>query len=183
MKFPCLQTRRAGLDACRLLLAATVAVALSGALAAVAQAQPMPDRAHHGMGGHAMGPGGEAGPMMRGRMLDAVGASADQKARIHDIMARAHDEGRAQHDSERGLRQQMLALMAAPRIDAAAAEDLRQKLQAGRDAASKRHLQALLDASAVLTPEQRQKMADTARSHQEMMQRHQQERRTLAPKG
>lgn len=164
-------------------LAATVVVALAGAWAQPANAQPMPGGAAHAMAHHRMGPGMAGGPMMSGRMLDSVGASADQKARIQDIMTRAHQEGRAQHESERGLHQQLMALMAAPSIDAVAAEGIRQKLQAGREAASKRHLQAMLDASAVLTPEQRQKLAETAKARHDLMQRHQQERRALEPRG
>ncbi len=121
--------------------------------------------------------------MLSDRALDSVGASAEQKAKVHEIFARAHDAGRQQHQGERALHEQMHGLMSAPQVDAAAAESLRQRLQAGRDAASKRHLQAMLDASAVLTPEQRQKLAQKGQARREMMERHQHERRSLAPHG
>ena len=183
MAFPSQQAGGKSPVPLRTRVAATVLLALCAAAASLAQAQPMPNGPAHAMAHHRAGSERAGGPMMSGRMLDAVGASADQKSRIQAIMARVHEEGRAQHDGERGLHQQMVALLAAPRIDAAAAEDIRQKLQAGRESASKRQLQAMLDASAVLTPEQRQKLADTALSRREMMQRHQQERRALDPKG
>jgi len=45
-------------------------------------------------------------------------------------------------------------------------------------------MQALLDASAVLTPEQRVQLAERIKQRGDMMQRHQQERRALEqPKG
>jgi Spy/CpxP family protein refolding chaperone len=70
----------------------------------------------------------------------------------------------------------MLALLLAPQVDAAAAEALRQQLQARHDGASKRHLQAMLDAGAVLTPEQRQTLAARLNARREMMERHRRER-------
>ena len=76
----------------------------------------------------------------------------------------------------------MMALMAAPQVDAAAAEALRQQLQARRDVASKRQLQAMLDVGAVLTPEQRQKLADRMKSRQDMMKRHHRERQANEPR-
>ncbi len=125
---------------------------------------------------HTRGHGAVGQPMMSGRLLDAVGASADQRARIQHIMTQAHDDVAKQHEADRALHQQMLAVMAAPQIDAAAAENLRQQLQARRDVASKRHLQAMLDAGAVLTPEQRAKLAERMKTRREMMERHHRER-------
>jgi protein CpxP len=50
---------------------------------------------------------------------------------------------------------------------------------AQHDAASKRMLQAMLDVSRVLTPEQRAKLAERMQQRREMMQRHDKERRQL----
>ena len=190
-----LQGRRQAFKGARLGLSAALLVALSGALLTSAQAQPMgghgmpggmgagmgAEGPHHAMA-HRMGPGMAGGPMPSERLLDSVGASADQKSRIKDIMGRARDDTRQQHQADRALHEQMMGLMAAPQIDAAAAEGLRQQLQAHRDTASKRHLQAMLDASAVLTPEQRQKLAERALSHREMNERHHREREALTPR-
>jgi len=114
--------------------------------------------------------------MINDRMLDAVGASAEQKNRVREIMSVARDEIRKAREGDRGLHQQMMVLLAAPKIDPAAAEALRQKLIASHDATSKRRLQAMLDAAAVLSPEQRQKLAERLKTRHDMMERHQRER-------
>ena len=185
------QGRRKAFNRAQIGLSATLLVALSGALLTPAQAQPagahgMPggtgaEGPHHAMA-HRMGPGAAGAAVLSERWLDSVGASVDQKARIKDIMGRARDDSHQQHQADRALHEQMMGLLAAPQVDAAAAEGLRQQLQAHRDTASKRHLQAMLDASAVLTPEQRQKLAERAKSHREMNQRHHREREALTPR-
>lgn len=119
--------------------------------------------------------------MLHPRQLELVGATADQKAKIREIYKAAHADMAKQHEAQRDLHRQMARLMAAPTVDAAAAEALRQKISAGRDAASKRMLQAMLDAGGVLTPEQRQKMAEHMAKRREMMERHHRERRELDP--
>lgn len=171
-------------------LAAGAVLLAAGALSigqAQAQAQPQPGMAgpqHAAM--HRMGPGLHGGlPMLPERMLDAVGASAEQKAKLREIFKTAGDDLRAQHESRRALHEQMMKLLAAPQVDGAAAEALRQKQLAAHDVASKRQLQAMLDAQAVLTPEQRAKLAERMAERQqrmhERMQRH--EHRAPAPKG
>ena len=175
------------------LTAATLLVALAGATASVAQAQPMPGAGpgrgpgtmqagmqaglHGGMHGGQMGRHG--GPMVSDRLLDAVGATADQKTRVHDIFKAAQDDLRKQREAGGDLHQQMMQLMTAPQVDAAAAEALRQQQLARQDVASKRMLQAMLDARAVLTPEQRQKLAERMKSRHQMMDRHQRERQSV----
>jgi protein CpxP len=167
--------------------------ALAGATADFAQAQPV-----GGMGGmdgmagkdaaamphgsqraahHAQGGPGDR--MMSERLLDAVAASDEQKIRVRDILKVSRDEQRSQHEAGRALHQQMMQLLAAPQIDAAAAEALRQQQLARHDAGSKRRLQAMLDVQAVLTPEQRAKMAMQMKSRQDMMERHQRERPSM----
>lgn len=156
------------------LLAATVTLALAAGLAQTASAQP-----HEGRG-----PGGPGmGLMMPGhhleRMLDAVNASTEQRAQIRQIMKGAADDLRAQRESGRKLHQDMQALFTQPTVDARAAEALRQQLLAQHDAASKRMLQAMLEASRVLTPEQRQTLADKMAQRRSMMERHRAERSQL----
>jgi len=162
------------------LLAVACVVALSGAYMSVAHAQP------------AMGP--SAGPMMFGdgphggrgleRMLDGINASADQRSRIHDIIKAAQADLRTQREASRGLREQAMTLFAAPTVDANAVEALRQRMQQQRDVASRRWTQAMLDVSAVLTPQQRKQLVDRMQQRRDMMQRHWQERRSLEqPKG
>lgn len=170
--------------AARGLRLAAALLASAAALAALpAGAQPAPPAPPGAMPAHAMHH--RAGPGMPGlseRQLDAVGASAEQKAQVRKIMDAAREDLRQQHESQRELHQQMVALMAAPQLDAAAAEALRQKSVAGHDAASKRMLQAMLDAGAVLTPEQRQKLGERMKQRQERMDQPR-ERRGPEPRG
>lgn len=127
--------------------------------------------AHHRMAsGKGMGMPGMAMPE---RMLDAVGASAEQKAKLREIYQAAGDDMRAQHQAGRALHAQMAALMAAPQVDAAAAESLRQQQLTRHDTVTKRALQAMLDAQAVLTPEQRAKLAEHMAKRQQMKGHHQ----------
>lgn len=151
------------------LAAAGLVLALAGGAAQMAQAMP------GGMGGHHGGPHA-AGPMMHGRLLQSVGATSEQQAKVHDIMKAARDDVRKLHDGAGDLRAQGAQLMAAPTIDARAVEALRQKRLALHDAVSKRMTQAMLDAAAVLTPEQRQKLAETMAKRHDMMERHRRER-------
>jgi Spy/CpxP family protein refolding chaperone len=163
----------------KLLGVAAAGAALVAGSAGVALAQPM------GPHGHAMhGPGamGMGGGRMGGAMLDAAGATADQRAKIQSIMKAARDELRAQHEGARALHQQMAQLLSAAQLDPAAIEATRAKIAAQHDAASKRMTQALLDAAAVLTPEQRQKIATQMAARRDTMERHRHEREALTPK-
>jgi Spy/CpxP family protein refolding chaperone len=168
----------------RHLTAITLVLALAGATADVAQAQPMGGMGGKDAAGMPHGSqrashhphGGPGDRMMSERLLDAVGASDEQKTRVRDILKASRDEQRSQHEAGRALHQQMMQLLAAPQIDAAAAEALRQQQLARHDAASKRRLQAMLDVQAVLTPEQRVKLAAQMKTRQDMMERHQRER-------
>jgi Spy/CpxP family protein refolding chaperone len=158
------------------LVVATVFVALAGGLAlTAASAQPMGDM--HGMRG------GMGGPMMMERMLDGANASADQRTQIRQIMQAAHSDVQALREQQRALRQQGQALFAQPNVDARAAETLRQQGMALHDQVSKRMLQARLDASAVLTPAQRQTLATRMAQRQALMERQRAERAALDKSG
>ena len=164
------------------LFAAALVLSLTGAVVAVAQAQT--PNAPPAAAGHAWGHGGHGDGRMVERMLDSVNASADQRARIQEIMKSAMTDQRAQRQAARGLHEQAMALFAQPTVDARAAEAVRQQMLQQHDQSSRRWMQALLDASAVLTPEQRVQLAERMKQRGDMMQRHQQERRALEqPKG
>jgi len=158
--------------------AAAVLAAIVGFGASLAQAQPMQAQAERGAqhaAHHRMAPGmgmGMPGVAIPERLLDKVGASAEQKTRLREIAKAAGDDLRSQREAGQTLHQQMLALMAAPQVDAAAAEALRQQQLARHDAVTKRSLQAMLDAQAVLTPEQRAQIAQhMAARHKTMKER------------
>ena len=144
-------------------------VGVVGSVGIAAWAQP------HGagmMGGHGMMMGHRFD-----RALADVGANDAQRAQVKQIMQAAMADLRQQHEATRALRQQSMQLFSQPTVDANAAEALRQQMLAQHDAASKRMLQAMLEMSRVLTPEQRARLAERMQQRREMMQRHDSERR------
>jgi len=131
--------------------AAALVVAVAGGLAVNAIAQP-----HRG-------PAGFGGPMMMmgnphrlERLLSALNATDAQRAQITSILTTARSDLRAQHEVGRALQQKMMQVFTAPNVDANAAESLREQMLTQHDQASRRMLQAMLDVSSVLSPEQRQ---------------------------
>ena len=169
---------------------AALALAVSAAVAPV-WAQPAaggpgagPGMGQHGMGRHG-GHGGEGMPgmgmMLSPRMLDAVRATPEQRAQLKQIMDGARRDLATQRDARKALRDEAQRVFTQPNVDANAAEALRQKMLAQHDQASKRRMQAMVEASRVLTPDQRKQMADLAKRRGEMMERHRRERETLAP--
>lgn len=139
-------------------LAAVLTLAAAGAAGAAPPA------------GHAMLPFG--GPGM-GRLLDQVEATPEQRSQIAQITQAARADLRAQHEAGRSLREQSLQLFTQPTVDADAAEALRRQMLEQHDRASQRSLQAMLELSRVLTPEQRVRMAElaTERMGEQMKQR------------
>jgi Spy/CpxP family protein refolding chaperone len=156
----------------RITLAGLV-VALAGATAVTAFA--------HGPGRGDMAGGPFMGRMSE-RMLDSVDATAEQRAQIRQITEAARADLRAQRDGRRALHEQAMDLFKQPTVDANAAEALRQQMLQQHDQASRRMLQAMLDVSRVLTPEQRARLAERAAQRRDMMKRHWQERQDLQPR-
>ena len=154
----------------RLMMASLLVAGAAAVLSVSAFAGP---GAGHGMRGgeHSMMMG-----RMGDRMLDAVNATDAQRAQIKQIMQAARDDLKVQRDANRGLRERSLAIFAAPTVDAAQAESVRQQMIAQHDASSRRMLQAMLDASRVLTPEQRAKLAERVKERAARMQEHMQGR-------
>ena len=138
-------------------------------------------------GGHGGGHAGHGGPgmgMMMGgrgleRMLDGVNASAEQRAQIKAIADRAMADMKAQRETGKGTREQMMKLFAQPTVDANAVEALRAQKMQQHDQSSRRMTQAMLEVSRVLTPEQRKQLADRAAQRSSMMERHMNERRSM----
>lgn len=160
-----------------LLVAVLATVALS------AWAQPGPGMQRHG-GGGMEGPGLFMGHG-RGldRMLDSVNATEAQRAQIHQIAEQAAADLKAQHDQHRALRERSVQIFTAPTVDAAAAESVRQQMLAQHDASSRRMLQAMLDISNVLTPDQRAKIGQLIQQRREhMRERMQQPMERAQPK-
>jgi Spy/CpxP family protein refolding chaperone len=120
-----------------------------------------------------------ANPQMAGRLLDSVNATPEQRTQIKGLAEAAQRDLQAERSAGRQLREQAMTLFAQPTVDTRAAEALRQQMLARQDAASKRMTQFMLDVSRVLTPEQRQRLAERMAKRHDMMERHQRERRQL----
>jgi periplasmic protein CpxP/Spy len=160
-------------------------LALAATAWQVAQAQPDGGpghpREHAGLGMHGGGPGGPGGMDGRGlaRWLDDVQASAEQRSRIQDILKAARQDIRRQREAGAGQRDRAMQIFTQATLDPAAAEALRQQMLAEHDRSSQRMMQALLDAAAVLTPEQRSQLGQRLQQRRELMQRHRAEREAL----
>lgn len=96
---------------------------------------------------------------MLDRMLDDVKATDAQRTQIKQIAEAAKKDLQTQREAGRGLHEKTMQILSAPKIDDAAAESVRQQMLAMHDKVSKRSLQAMLDISRVLTPEQRAQLA------------------------
>jgi len=94
--------------------------------------------------------------------LDSVGATSDQEAKIHDIVAKSFTDLAPKPEEHDAFRKQVLELLKAPTIDKAAIEKLRAQHIAEMDAKSKTLVDAVEQAAEVLTPDQRTKLADKA---------------------
>ena len=90
-----------------------------------------------------------------GSVLDEIDVTSEQEDKIWAIIEEARDEIGPTFRDFRETREQVIELLGAPYIDRAAAEKLRSERVAAIDAASRKMTTALLDAAAVLTPEQR----------------------------
>ena len=123
------------------------------------------------------GAGGHHGMMLFGgspehvgravdRMLDGVDASDAQRSQIKQIATQAAADLESQRAAGRGLRDRGAEVFTAPNVDARDVESLRQQMLAQHDQTSKRVMQALLDVSRVLTPEQRVKIGERIKQHQ-----------------
>lgn len=103
------------------------------------------------------------------RWLDGLNATDAQRAQIKPIALAAAADLNVQRTTQRDLRAQGVQLFGAPSVDANAAESLRQQMVAQHDQASRRVLQAMLEVSGVLTPDQRVKVAERFQQRQTVM--------------
>jgi len=101
-------------------------------------------------------------------LLHEVDASDEQVAAVTEIATRAATELKALHQAHRARRESFTqALVSA---DRGALEALRGEELATVEAASQRLVAALADAAEVLTPEQRQRLAEAHARHHEQVE-------------
>jgi protein CpxP len=180
-----LQKRPRGIK--RLVAAVLIAGSATVALSAWSHEPHMGGPRGPGMMGPGMGVPGIGGPglfmgpgalnpehmnRMIDRMLDGLNATDAQRTQIKEIARVAAVDLKAQHDRDDGkaLRDKSLQLFTAPTIDAAAIDSVRQQMEGLRDQSNKRVMQAMIDISRVLTPEQRMKAGAVARFQSDRMQ-------------
>jgi len=134
-------------------------VALSALLLASAAGGISTARAGGRGGGEEMGAGtGEGMPMRRmQRILDSVGATQAQRDQIRAIWAGLQPQLRAERAQHKTLRQQMVAALTAPTINAAEVERLRKLSMANADKISTLVARGMVASAQVLTPEQRKR--------------------------
>ena len=149
----------------------SVLVIAAAAVAVSAEAQERPS-GMGGVGGHGMmmfgGPPEHMGRRID-HMLDGLNANDAQRTQIKQIAMAAAADLRAQREAGKGLRERGMQIFTAPNVDAQAAESVRQQMQTLHDQASRRTLQAMLDVSRVLTPEQRAKLGERMKERGAMM--------------
>ena len=97
---------------------------------------------------------------MTKHMAIELDASPDQQTKIASIAKAAVNDLRPLHEKAHAARGQAVALLTAPTIDRSAIERLRVEEIGLAETASKRIAQAVADASEVLNPDQRRKVAD-----------------------
>jgi protein CpxP len=93
-------------------------------------------------------------------VLRDIDASDEQQERVTTIVSGAIDDLFRLKEKHQGNRQAFAAQLGAASLDRAALEEIRKSEIALADEASKRLVQALVDASEVLTPEQRQALVE-----------------------
>jgi Spy/CpxP family protein refolding chaperone len=113
-----------------------------------------------GMGMHGRHGAGHAIMVARlDKFLDEVGASADQKARIHQILGDGMKAVQPIHERMGEAHRQFFAMLLGPTIDRAGLEQLRAARIADIDQASKALVASFAEAAQVLSPDQRAKLA------------------------
>ena len=131
----------------KILIASLAALMLAGAGGLVSSARAA------GPAGDAVG---EGMPMRRmQRILDRVGATPTQRDQIRAIWSGLRPQLRAERVQHKSLRQQMVAALTAPTINAGEVERLRKQSMASADKLSALFTQGMVASAQVLTPDQR----------------------------
>lgn len=182
LKFLSVPAQGAGVLLRWMMVSVLVVAAAAVAVSAEAQERPHGPRGGEGGPGMMMMFGGPPAHMARriDHMLDGLNASDAQRTQIKQIATAAATDLQGQREAAKGLHERSLQIFTAPTVDATAAESVRAQMQALHDQTSRRTLQAMLDISRVLTPEQRAKIGERMKQRsakmQERMDRMQRER-------
>lgn len=99
------------------------------------------------------------------KMLDQVGASAEQKSRIEAILRAGFAPMSGLHQDLAQAHASLHAILTAPTIDRAALEQLRAAEVAKIDEATRTMTRSIADAAEVLTPDQRARLGAVMAEH------------------
>ena len=99
------------------------------------------------------------------QMLDAVGASDDQKTKIGAILRAGFEPMAKLHEDMGATHKTLHQILAAPAVDRVALEQLRAAQIARIDSASRAATGAMADAAEALRPDQRAKLVAMAAEH------------------
>ena len=153
------------------LLGASALITLIAARPITAAIQSTTGGFHHSWGGpwggHAMSPEAAKEHLQIASkwMLRDIDASAEQQDRVNTIVAGAVDDLFRLRERHQQNRDAFHAQFGGATIDRAALEEIRKSEMGLADEASKRLVQAVADVSEVLTPEQRQALAERIHRH------------------
>ncbi|MCS6809784.1 MAG: Spy/CpxP family protein refolding chaperone [Tepidimonas sp.] len=113
-------------------------------------------------GPHAMigGPGEAPAERMAEHLTRGLDLQPAQREQVQTLARAAMADLRALREEGRALREERHRLLAAPNLDEAALEALRQRELAHHDKLSARMQRFMLDVAKVLTPQQRQRWAE-----------------------
>lgn len=114
-------------------------------------------QAHGDMGHGSMG--GESGPRHIEKMAQKIGLTAAQQEQLKALNEKQRAAAKANREERKKLQAERSAAWTAPTLDAARLESLRQQEVKLFDAISRQRLEHQLAVAKILTPEQRQKMA------------------------
>ncbi|TSE34280.1 Spy/CpxP family protein refolding chaperone [Tepidimonas charontis] len=110
------------------------------------------------------------------RMVEHLGRGLDlqpsQREQLRALAEATRSELQRLREQARALRQERHQLLAAPTLDEAALEALRQRELTLHDALTARMNRFMIDAAKVLTPEQRQRWAERMQRHGDRGHRH-----------
>jgi periplasmic protein CpxP/Spy len=115
------------------------------------------------------GDDGDGRPGFAGRriekILDRVGATPEQRTSVKAIWDGLRPQLRGLHQQTASVRKQMLAALAAPTIDTAAVERLRQQMMGFAEKKSALMTQGIVRTAQVLTPDQRKQAQEAFAKH------------------
>ncbi|WP_349369603.1 Spy/CpxP family protein refolding chaperone [Salinarimonas sp.] len=141
---------------------------MHGAMSAGPGEGPRGGMMHEARFGEGREHGGRMAAFMQWRLertLEDVDASPEQIERVKAIAEEARADIAPMIGEFRGTREALAEILGAETLDRAAAETLRAERVATMEAVSARGLEAMLDAAAVLTPEQRAELAEEMGEH------------------